>query len=35
MPKIIIAGDVFPNDDNIKLFESGDVETLFGDKIIS
>ena len=35
MPKLLIAGDIFPNDDNIKLFESGDVETLFGDKIIS
>lgn len=32
--KIIIAGDFFPNDQNVSYFERGDIGTLFGEKII-
>lgn len=32
--KIIIAGDLLPSEKNYTLFEEGDVEKLFGDKIL-
>ena len=31
--KIIIAGDLFPVDSNLALFQKGDIKTLFGEKI--
>lgn len=34
MPKIIIAGDLFPVPTNFERFSRGDIENLFGDKII-
>lgn len=34
MPKIIITGDLFPVPSNFEIFSKGDIDTLFGDKII-
>ena len=31
--KIIIAGDLFPSDGNIDLFEKGDARSLFGPEV--
>lgn len=33
--KIVIAGDIMPAETNVDLFEKGDVETLYGDEILS
>lgn len=32
--KIVIAGDLFPQKCNMDLFEKGDVNALFGEKIL-
>lgn len=34
MPKIVIAGDLFPVPSNFERFSKGDIDTLFGDRII-
>lgn len=30
---IVIAGDLLPSDENVKLFERGDSKQLFGEEI--
>ena len=35
MGRIIIVGDLFPTEQNFSYFSNGDVESLFGKKIVN